>query len=103
MVANAKKVMEMEGVKGPIPTELCESCMAGHQELEISRRLIPKATEFLGRLHVDIEGSLPVTFSGFRYFLSIKDDAWGMFFILPMKTKGEIYDKLVDIWTWIEN
>ena len=103
VVANAKKVVGMEGVKGPIPTELCESCMAGHQELEISRMPMPKATEFLGRLHVDIEGPLPVTFSGFRYFLSIKDDAWGMFFVLPMKTKGEIYDKLVDFRTWIEN
>ena len=75
VVANAKKVIGMEGVQGPIPMELCESCMAGHQKLEISRTPMPKAAEFLGRLHVDIEGPLPVTFSGFRYFLSIKDDA----------------------------
>ena len=102
VVANAKKVIGMEGVQGPIPTELCESCMAGHQKLEISRTPMPKAAEFLGRLHVDIEGPLPVTFLGFQYFLSIKDDAWGMFFVLPMKTKGEIYDKLVDFWIWIE-
>ncbi len=46
---------------------------------------------------------LPVIFSGFRYFLSINDDAWGMFFVLPMKTKGEIYDQLVKFRTWIEN
>ena len=26
-----------------------------------------------------------------------------MFFILPMMTRGEIYDKLVDFRTWIEN
>ena len=95
--------MSIKGVKGPVPTELYESCMAGHQELEISRTPMPKATKFLGRLHVDIEGPLLVTFSGFRYFLSIKDDAWGRFFVLPMKTKGEIYNKLVDFRTWIEN
>ena len=65
MVAKAKKAMGMEGVKEPIPTELCESCMAGRQELEILRIPMAKATKFLGRLHVDIEGPLPVTFSGF--------------------------------------
>lgn len=25
-----------------------------------------------------------------------------MFFMLPMKTKKEIYDKLIDFWIWIE-
>ncbi len=65
MVANAKKVTGMKGRQGPIPTELCEPCMAGHQELKISQTPMPKAEEFLGKLHVDIEGPLPVTFSGF--------------------------------------
>ncbi len=77
--------------------------MASHQELEISQTPIPKVAELLGRLHVDIKSSWSVIFSGFQYFHSIKDDAWGMFFVLPMKTKGEIYDKLVDFQTWIEN
>lgn len=35
MVANTKKVIEMEGVMRPIPTQLCESYITGHQELEI--------------------------------------------------------------------
>ena len=65
VVANAKKVTGIERVQGPIPTELCEPCMAGHQELKISRTPMPKAAEFLGRLHMDIEGPWPVTFSGF--------------------------------------
>lgn len=26
-----------------------------------------------------------------------------MFFLLPIKTKREIYDKLIDFWTWIKN
>lgn len=26
-----------------------------------------------------------------------------MFFVMPMKTKGEIYDKLIDFQIWIEN
>lgn len=65
MIANTKKVIGMEGVQGHILTKLCEPCMAGHQEIEISRMPMPKAAEFLGRLHVDIEGPLPITFSGF--------------------------------------
>ena len=79
MIANAMKVIGIEGVQGPIPTELCESCMAGYQKLEISWTPMPKVIKFLGRLHVDIEGPLPITFLGFRYFLSIKSDAWVCF------------------------
>ena len=103
MVANTKKVTSIEGVYRPILLELCEPCMAGHQKLEISQTPMPKAAEFLKRLYVDIKRPLPVTFSGFWYFLSIKDDAWGMFYVLPMKTKGKIYDKFVDFRTWIAN
>ncbi len=55
MIADAKKVTRMEGVQKPIPTELYEPCIAGHQELEISRRPTSKAAEFLERLHVDNE------------------------------------------------
>lgn len=65
MVTNAKKVIGMEGVQGPIPIELCEPCIVGHQELEISQIPMLKAAEFLGRLYVNIEGLLPVSFSDF--------------------------------------
>lgn len=30
VVANAKKIISMERVQGPIPTELCEPCIVGH-------------------------------------------------------------------------
>lgn len=96
MVTNMKKVTGIERMQRPISMELCELCIADHQKFEICRTPMPKATEFLVRLHVDIEGPLPVTFSSFRYFLSIKTDAWGIFFIMLMKIKSEIYDKLVD-------
>lgn len=93
----------MKGIKRPIPTKLYESCIADYQELEISWMLIPKATEFFGRLHMDIERLLPVTFLGFWYYLLIKNDAYRMIFMLLIKTKKEVYDKLVDFQTWIEN
>lgn len=86
----------MERVQSPIPTELCGSYMGGYWELEILQMLMPKLVEFLRRLHVDIKEPLPVTLSGFRDFFSVKDDAWSIFFVLPIKTKGEIYDKLID-------
>lgn len=49
--------------------------MAGYQELKILQMLMLKATEFLERLHVDIEEPLSVTFLEFRYFFSIKNNA----------------------------
>lgn len=77
----------MEEIQGLIPTKLCESYMTSPRKLEILRTLMSKAAEFLERLHVDIERLLLVTFLGFWYFLSIKDDAWGIVFVLPLKTK----------------
>ena len=64
MIVNTKKVISIEEVQELILTELCKSYMAGHQKLEISWTLMPKAIEFLGKLYVNIERLLPVTFSG---------------------------------------
>lgn len=60
--------MRIEGVKELVPTELCESGMAGHQELEILQMPIPKGTKFLGRLHIDIEGPFKLLFQDFDFF-----------------------------------
>lgn len=54
---NTKKVIEKKGVKKPMPTKLCESCKAGHQEFEILQMPMPKVTEFLEKLYIDIENS----------------------------------------------
>lgn len=103
MVANAKKIIAMERVQGPTPAQLYGLYMASHQELEILQMLMPKIAKFLERLYIDIEGPLLVIFLDFQYFLSIKDNAWDMFSILLIKTKGEIYDKLIDFRIWIKN
>lgn len=96
MVANVKKVIGMEEIQGFILTKLCESYMTSPRKLEILRTPMSNAAEFLEKLHVDIETLLLVTFLGFWYFFSIKDDAWGVFLVLLIKTKGEIYNKLID-------
>lgn len=62
MFANAKKIMSMEGVKRFVSTELCESYMASYQKLEILQMPMSKATKFLKRLHMNIEGLLLVIF-----------------------------------------
>ena len=53
-----------------------------------------KATVFLKRIHIDIEGPLSITYRGKRYFLLIKNDVSEMFFVYTMKTKDEIFTVL---------
>lgn len=54
-----------------------------------------KAVKFLEKLYIDIKELLLVTFWVFDIFF-LKNNAWDIFFILSIKTKEEIYDKLVD-------
>lgn len=96
MVANIKKIIGIEEIQRPIPMELCKACIAGHQELEILQTLILKVAKFLGKLYIDIEALLLVTFLGFQYFFSIIYDVWSMFFMILIKIKEEIYNKLID-------
>lgn len=65
IVTNTKKIINIEELQKLILTELFEFCIIGHQKLKILQILIPKAAEFLRRFHIDIKGSLLVTFSGF--------------------------------------
>ena len=102
VVANAKKVAGIEGVHGPFPEELYRPCLRGKQQLEPTRHPMSKATEFLNEVHVDIGGLLPLTFRGYRFFLLIKDDASGIFFVYVLKTKGEIFTRLKEFRTWIK-
>ena len=88
---------------GDIPKELCEACLKGKQEASVSRIPMRKATRFLDRIHVDIGEGLPVTFRGNKYFLLIKDDATGMFFVYLMKTKDEILKQLHAFKRWSQD
>lgn len=57
-----------------------------------------KTVKFLEKLYIDIKGLLLVTFWVFDIFF-LKNNAWDIFFILSIKTKEEIYDKLIDFET----
>ena len=101
VLLNSKQVIDME-VRGPVPENACESCMKAKQQRESFRKPQSKADTFLGRIHVDIQGPLPTTFRGKRYFLLIKNDASGMFFVYTMRTKDEILPIFKAFKTWIE-
>ena len=74
VLANAKKVIGMENVTGPIPETVCEPCMAGRSQQERSRVPMTKATEFIWKINVDIGTGLPTTFRGNRHFVLLKCD-----------------------------
>ena len=89
-------------VRRSVPENACEPCMKAKQQRKFSRQSQSKADTFLERIHVDIQGPLPATFRGKRYFLLIKDDVSGMFFVYTMRTKDEILLILKAFRTWIE-
>ena len=83
----------MKKVSDSVSDTLCESCMKSKQQVTFSRHSMQKATEFLERIHVNIEKSLFIIFRSNRYFLLIKDDAFEMFFVYVMRFKDEILSR----------
>lgn len=61
-----------------------------------------KSTRFLDLLHFDLEGPLPTTFRGYRYFLIVKYDYTGLMFIYALKTKSEAFAKLKELKSYLE-
>ena len=88
---NASKVKGMEGVKGSIPEKICEPCMKGRQQAEISRVFMTKPIVFLEKVSIDIGGPLFITARGNKIFVLIKDYATGMLFWYACKFKSELY------------
>lgn len=101
VIANASKVVGMS-VKGPVPDKLCEPCMKGRQQGEISRVPTTKPTVFVQKISVDIGGPLPTTARGNKIFILIKCQATGMMFWYAKKLKSEIFKVVTDFVTWVE-
>ena len=102
VIKNASKVEGMDGVHGSSPDMLCELCMKGRQQAEISRVSQTKAEGFLTKIHVDIGGSLSTTWRGNKIFVLIKCDGTGMLFIYSSKLKSQIYSIVVEFRIWAE-
>ena len=77
----SKDVFGMEEVAGPVSNEICRWCMMGRQLQEISCVAMTRLEIFIDLLHFDLEGLLPKTFRGYRYFLLIKDNSTALMFL----------------------
>ena len=88
-------VSGMDGIRIEHPDEICNGCMMGRQEARISRVPVPRAKEYLEKVHIDLMGPLDQSFVGHRYIMSLKDDATGLIFCLPLKAKNKAYPRLV--------
>ena len=75
VMINSKKVISMKSIKGSASNELCEPCLASHQQAERSRISRIKVKKFLERINVDIEIDLSTTSRDNKVFVLIKDDA----------------------------
>ena len=93
----------MDGIRIEHPDEICNGCMMGRQEARISRVPVPRAKEYLEKVHIDLMGPLDQSFIGYRYIMSLKDDVIGLIFCLPLKAKNEVCLRLVQWVTENEN
>ena len=90
-------------IEGPIPEEVCGSCMMGRQQRKINRTPRTRATEFLGIVHSDLGRPFPLTRFGERFYATMKDDFSGVVWIYLLKTKGQTFECFKQFKTWIEN
>ena len=90
-------------IEGPIPEEVCGSCMMGRQQRKINRTPRTRATEFLGIVHSDLGGPFPLTRFGERFYTTMKDDFSGVVWIYLLKSKGQTFECFKQFKTWIEN
>ena len=102
VIATSSNVKGMEKVKGPVPDKICEPCMKGRQQTEISRVPMSRPSVFLEKISVDIGGPLPTTARGNRIFILMKDYATGLMFWYSCKFKSEIFGTVTGFVTWIE-
>ena len=56
---------------------------------------MPRAKEYLEKVYINLIGPLDQSFKGYRYIISLKDNAIGLIFCLPLKVKNKAYLRLV--------
>ncbi len=75
--------------KETTPSELCGDCRKGDQTHQPSRSPMSQVTEFLGRVHSDLEGPFPRTRQGYRYYISFFEESTGLIDIEALKFKDD--------------
>ena len=67
--------------------ELCRDCRKGNQTHQPLKTPISQSTEFLSRVHSDLEGSFPQTKQGYRYYISFLEESIGLINVELLKYK----------------
>lgn len=83
----------------------CEPCLKGKQTiLPFPKQKSTRATEVLELVHSDVCGPMETdSFTGCRYFLTFIDDKTRKTFVYFLRNKSEVYSKLVEFKTLVEN
>ena len=75
--------------KETTPSELCGDCRKGDQTRQLSKSSMSQITEFLGRVHSDLEGLFPRTRQGYRYYISFLEESTSFIDIEAFKFKND--------------
>ena len=70
--------------------ELCRDCRKRNQTRQPSRTPIFQSTEFLGRVHSDLEGPFPHTRQDYRYYIFFLEESTDLIDIELLKYKDDI-------------
>ena len=79
--------MAFEGNTAPV--EICGPCKGGDQTRQPSKTPMSQTTEFLGRVHSDLEGPFPSTRQGYKYYIFFLEESTGLIDIEPLKFKDD--------------
>lgn len=71
------------------PDELCSPCKGGSQTRQPSKIPMAQSTEFLARVHSDLEGPFPPTRQGYQYYISFLEESTGLIDIELLKFKDD--------------
>ena len=86
-----------------LDTSLCEPCVgakAHRAPFEAADNKPSKPLEFVS---VDLAGPLPVTASGYKYFMGLYDHFTGLSLVNILQDKSEVATTLIDDIVWLEN
>lgn len=94
-IANLHHVTTTKRIKVPKDLSICEVCALTKLRNKIPKELAEWAKTLLGRIQFDVAGPFPVTIRGNRWFLLIIDTFSRRNWVIPLKTKGDAYEALL--------
>lgn len=87
----------VRGLEKYRPIGFCDICVQGKQCRNPFNGRRPISSRVLERIHTDICGPFdPITWDGYKYFVSFIDDFSHFAVIYPLRQKSEVFEKLVE-------